>query len=663
MGSIVSDVTVPGRERNIALLGIFLCIFLAALDQTIVATALPKIVQELGGTTLYAWVATSYLLASTVALPIAGRLADMVSPKYILLCAAGVFLLGSALSGLSQSMTALIAFRGLQGLGGGAIFAVAATVLGLLFPPRARGRVQGLFGAVFGLASVVGPYLGGVLTDHLSWRWVFYVNMPVGVLALYVLLVHMPNLRSPRRHAFDTAGVLTLVLWTVPLLLALSWAGSTYPWGSPVIVGLLLLSVAFLLLFYRLERHSSAPLFDMRLLSVPTFVWAGAGTLFFGAAFLGAILFLPFYLVFAKGVSPTASGLALTPLTIGTVIGSVSSGQLASRLGRVKPILLAANLWAAAMLFLLARALTVSLPMSQLITFMVLLGIGLGPGFPLYTLSVQNVVRREQMGVASSGNQFFRQIGSAIGAAVLGALLVATLARDIPANLPRSLRSSFQVGSLQTNATLSPAAIQASVTARFDRLARQVASALNGNTQALEALRRNPELPARIRRRIPAGGIPGIVRRRTAATLRLLSAALAGNPGARSQLLERATLPPSVQSLLIDPPSSPFRRAAVLQTVRQVLQSAEGPTSRRLEAAIIPPLEARIRQQGQRTARLLIRAVTLGITAAVRNVFSVATLLALLAFVAGCFLPGLELRRHHMPEFADEPAEAEPTAT
>ncbi|WP_298630739.1 MFS transporter, partial [uncultured Thermus sp.] len=226
------------QEVRFTMIGVLLGVFLAALDQTIVSTAMPRIVGELKGAEYYAWVTTSYLLTSTVSAPIFGRLTELFSRKAILLWAVLIFLLGSVLSGLSQNMAQLILFRGLQGVGGGALFALALTTIAVLFPPRERGKLAGAFGALFGLSSAVGPWLGGLLTDHLSWRFVFYINVPVGAVALGFILRYMPRLKPGRREPFDFLGAFLLVAWTVPLMLAFSWGGSTYPWGSPVILGL-----------------------------------------------------------------------------------------------------------------------------------------------------------------------------------------------------------------------------------------------------------------------------------------------------------------------------------------------------------------------------------------------------------------------------------------
>ena len=269
------------------LIGVMLGLVLAALDQTIVSTALPKIVGDLKGTEYYAWVTTSYLLTSTVSAPIFGRLTELFSRKSILLIAVGIFLLGSALSGLSQNMAELILFRGVQGIGGGALFALALTTLAVLFPPRERGRLGGLFGAVFGLSSAVGPWLGGLLTDHLSWHWVFYINMPVGAVALWFIARYMPRLSPEHREPFDYLGAFLLLVWTVPLMLAFSWGGSTYPWTSPEILGLLALSLVGLLLWTWAALKVEHPLFDLSVFRIPTFALAAGASFFYGPAFLG----------------------------------------------------------------------------------------------------------------------------------------------------------------------------------------------------------------------------------------------------------------------------------------------------------------------------------------------------------------------------------------
>ena len=481
------------RTTRLTLIGIFLGIFLAALDQTIVATALPRIVEELGGIDKYAWVATSYLLASTIAVPIFGRLADLVRAKVLLFWAILIFLLGSALSGLAPSMEALVAARGLQGIGGGALFAVAVTVIGLLIAPRERGRIQGAFGAVFGIASVVGPWLGGLLTDHLSWRWVFYINMPVGAVALWFLWRYMPGIRPPSRHRFDYLGAATLVLWTVPLLLALSWGGSTYAWTSPIELGLFALAAAGLVLFVWVETHVKEPLFDLTLFQNPVFRWAVVALFFFGAAFLSAMFFLPLYLIQVKGISATQSGLTLLPLTLGAIIGSLGAGQLATRTGRYKPYMLAGNVWLLLNFLAMHYVIALDTPLWLVLALMVSMGLGLGPSMPLYTLAVQNSVDPSRMGTASSATQFFRQIGSTLGTALLGAVLAASLQGAIQAHLP----GGAEVGSLSMR---NPAAIEKRFEASLNATLKTVKKALDGDPEAIAALKQNPLFPEEMKR-------------------------------------------------------------------------------------------------------------------------------------------------------------------
>ncbi len=483
------------KTQLMTLIGVFLGIFLAALDQTIVATALPRIVQDLGGMDKYAWVGTSYLLASTISVPIFGRLSDIVSSRSLLLIAVTIFLAGSALSGLSTDMNQLIAFRAVQGVGGGALFAVATTTIGLLFSPRERGRFQGLFGAVFALASVVGPWLGGVLTDNFSWHWVFYINMPVGAVAVYFIAVFMPRLLPASNHRFDFGGALTMTLWTVPLLLATSWGGHQYAWSSPIILGLFATTIAGLFVFYYVETHTREPLFDLTLLQNPVFRWASIALFFFGAAFLSAMFFLPLYLIQVKGISATLSGLTITPLTLGAVIGAVGSGQIASRWGRYKPLMLLGMGWLIVNLVVMHFIIRVDTPLWQVLALMVSMGLGLGPGMPLFTLAVQNAVPLERLGTASSATQFFRQIGSTIGIALMGAVLAASLQTQITASLPPQLRSA----NVDISQMRDPSAFEKTFDEQLQGTLEQLDKALSGDAAAKKALLQNPLLPEKLK--------------------------------------------------------------------------------------------------------------------------------------------------------------------
>lgn len=425
--------------HRLAILGLLLVNGLVSLDSTIVATALPKIVQDLAGTADYAWVATGYLLASTVMMPIAGRLTDLVSARRLLLGATGVFLVGSALCGMAGSMEALIGYRTVQGLGGGVLMAVTSGVIGLMLAPRERGRVMGQFGAVLALTSVVGPLLGGVLSDFLSWRYVFYVNLPLGGAALIFLARSMPDLRPESRGAVDWAGAALLVLWSVPLLLAFSWGGSRWDWTSAPILGLLGAAALFLALFVGAERGREDALFDLSLLGDPTFRFSSLIAWWLGGANIGAMFFLPLFLVHVLDVSATLSGMVMTPLILGVVVGALYTGRFIRRTGRFKGVLLGGNLLTLVGLAGLALRLGPAVAVGEVLAWSAAVGVGLGLVVPTYPIAVQAAVERARMGTASSFLMFARMLGATMGVALLGTVLVSALAGALPPSLHQEL--------------------------------------------------------------------------------------------------------------------------------------------------------------------------------------------------------------------------------
>lgn len=434
------------RDKALTLTGILLAVFLGALDQTIVATALPKIVEDLQGVSRYAWVATAYLLASTVLVPIYGKLADMFSRKRIVLFAMATFLLGSLLSGvagefgtlplLGDGMSQLIVFRAVQGLGGAGLFSLAFIVIADLFSPRERGKFQGLVGATFGVASVLGPWIGGLLTDYggalipgvEGWRWVFYVNVPVGGVALWFVATRMPPLR-PKDAAgrLDVPSALFLVGALVPFVLALQLDRAVYPWGGAVTLGAFAVAAAFAVAFVLRSLASASPVLEVRLFANRVFATANVAAFLLGAAFLSTVIFLPLFMVNVVGVSATRAGLSLIPLSIGTVLGSVFAGQIASRLGRYKGLMVFGGVVLLLAMFLLST-MSADVPYWRVTLYMVIAGLGVGPGLPLYTLAIQNAIDPRKVGQATSAAQFFRQIGGAVGAAVMGTILATTLA-------------------------------------------------------------------------------------------------------------------------------------------------------------------------------------------------------------------------------------------
>ncbi|WP_244258281.1 MFS transporter [Streptomyces sp. Tu 2975] len=394
---------------------------LAALDQTIVATALPTIVSELGGMDHLSWVVTAYMLAATAATPLWGKLGDQYGRKKLFQTAIVIFLIGSALCGISQNMPQLIAFRAVQGLGGGGLMVLSMAIVGDLVSPRERGKYQGLFGAVFGATSVLGPLLGGFFTEHLSWRWVFYINLPVGVVALLVIaaVLHIPVRRT--RHTIDYLGTLLIASVATCLVLVASLGGTTWAWGSTQIIALAVLGAVLLVAFVAVERKAAEPVLPLKLFRIRTFTLVAIISFVIGFAMFGAMTYLPTFLQVVQGISPTLSGVHMLPMVLGLLITSTASGQIVSRTGRWKvfPIIGTA---VTALGLLLLHQLTENSSTWQMSLFFFVFGAGLGLVMQVLVLVVQNAVGYEDLGVATSGATFFRSIGASFGVAIFGTI-------------------------------------------------------------------------------------------------------------------------------------------------------------------------------------------------------------------------------------------------
>jgi EmrB/QacA subfamily drug resistance transporter len=436
--------------------GLLLGILLAALDQTIVGTALPTIVGDLGGLNDLSWVVTAYLLASTVSTPLWGKLGDLYGRKPLFQFAIVLFLIGSALAGLSWSMTALVLFRAVQGLGGGGLTVLAQALIADVVPPRERGRYQGVFGAVFGISSVVGPLLGGFIVEHLTWHWLFYVNLPVGVLALAVTTVVLPA--SPRRQtvSIDYLGTVLVAAATTSLVLGTTLGGTTYAWASVQIVGLAVLGVLLVAAFVLAERRATDPVLPLRLFRNRTFTVCGVVGFVVGFAMFGSITFLPLYLQVVQGATPTASGLRMLPMLAGMLLTAVGSGQLITRWGRYKVFPIAGTAIVSVGLFLLSRMDEhTSILTSSLSMFV--LGFGLGMVMQVLVIAVQNAVEYRDLGVGTSGATFFRSIGSCFGTAVFGAIFTNELSGNLAHALPTG---ALPPGVNPSAARSSPAALE-----------------------------------------------------------------------------------------------------------------------------------------------------------------------------------------------------------
>ena len=412
-----------GRRRNLVFLAVLLGMLLAALDQTIVATALPTVVADLGGAGHQSWVVTSYLLASTITTAVVGKLGDLFGRKVVFQASILFFFAGSVLCGLSSTMTMLVASRALQGIGGGAVMVTAMAVIGEVIPLRERGRYQGALGAVFGVTTVIGPLLGGFFTDHLTWRWAFWINVPVAVVVLIVAAIAIPSLGRTGRAVIDYPGILLVGLGATGLTLATSWGGTTYPWSSPVVIGLFAASTLALAVFVRVELRAAEPVLPIRLFASPVFTVCCVLSFVVGFAMLGALTFLPTFMQFVDGVSATESGLRTLPMVAGLLITSVGSGVLVGRTGRYKifPVVGTAVM---AVGFVLLSGMTAATPVWRQSLDLFILGAGIGLCMQVLILTVQNTVDFSDLGVATSGVTFFRTIGSSFGAAIFGSLFV-----------------------------------------------------------------------------------------------------------------------------------------------------------------------------------------------------------------------------------------------
>lgn len=423
--------------------GLMLAVLLAALDQTIVGTAEPRIIAQLSGFNRYPWVSTTYLLTSTLAVPIFAKLSDMYGRKWFFLGGATMFVFTSALCGASGTLTflpidgmnQLIVFRGLQGIGAGMMMGLAFTIIGDVFSPAERGKYQGFFAAAWGLASIFGPTLGGWLTDHVSWRAAFYVNMPVGLVAIAAIYFYFPELHPEGvQRRMDWAGLVSLILCIVPLLLALTWV-TDYGWSSTRVESLLAFSVLMLAAFLRAESSAIEPLIPLSLFRNPIISLCSVAVFVLGMGMFGVIIYLPLFMQGVMGVSATQSGNLLTPLMMGAVVGSIVTGQLNLRLGSYKLAAVSGSILVAAGMILFARmgALT---QRADVILAMIIAGTGMGLLQPVYTVAVQNVAPRKQMGAATASTAFFRSIGSTMGVAIFGSVLLTNYHRDLTAGIP-----------------------------------------------------------------------------------------------------------------------------------------------------------------------------------------------------------------------------------
>jgi len=451
-------VEISPRARFEVLGAILMALLLGALDQTVVGTALPRIVTDLQGNDLYTWVVAIYLLTSTITVPFYGKLSDYYGRKPMLIFGIVVFLAGSALSGLSQTMWQLILFRGIQGIGAGSLFPISLAVIGDLFTPAERGKYQGLFGAVFGLAALVGPALGGVITDTIGWHWIFYINLPIGLISLVVVSRVLPSLKRPK-HALnlDWAGALVFVAAMIPLLVGLTNSQSS-GWASPGVGGLLVLAAVLIPVFLFIETRVQEPIVPLDLFRDRTYAGSILATFFAAFGFFSATIFLPRFYQVVRGDSATVSGYELFPLLLGVIIASVVSGQIVARTGKYKTLLVG-SIALVCVGSLLFTNLVASSSTWVIIAWQFVLGVGIGPTLAVFTIVVQNAVPFNKLGVATSSIAFFRQIGGTVGLSIAGSLFATQVSAGIPTRLlangvPQGVVNGFQGTGFDQNSLL-----------------------------------------------------------------------------------------------------------------------------------------------------------------------------------------------------------------
>ncbi|MDL2343386.1 MDR family MFS transporter [Deinococcus sp. MIMF12] len=664
------------QEKRVTLIGLLVVFLLAALSQTIVGTAMPRIIEDLQGFNLYSWVTTAYLLASTVMVPIYGKLSDLYGRKPILVFGIVVFLLGSALSGLSGEpwlgnflgggMNQLIAFRAVAGFGGAALFTITFTILADLFDPAERARFGGLFGAIFGLASVIGPAVGGFLTDQASWRWVFYVNLPLGLFALFLILSRMPRLTHRVAGRIDYPGAALILLTTIPLLLALTWGGITYPWDSARILGLFALSAVSLLAFVWAESRTKDAIIPLNLFRVPMFSLGNLASFIMGMAFLGVILFLPLFMQMVLGVSAMDSGFAMFPLMGGLILASIVSGQVVARTGAYKPwlvgsaVVLGVGMW-------LLTFLTPQTTLLDLGWRMFIVGLGLGPSQSLFTLAIQNAVPVGQLGIATSSSQFFRQIGSTIGAAVFGTLLLNNLHSELPRHLPQvpgmqMKADNFDLGALRASG--SGNGPEREIQAAFDAQYRQIEAALNGDAAAAKAVAGNGALPAEVRGLVTGGGLTARVREGLEAQANAAESALSNGEAGRQALLASEETPAALRAQLRALPAqalaTPQAAQATAAQVGQAILAQEPELVQETTRTTLAELKTRLNEQARTLAAQLTTGLKDGFTAAMTQMFGTSLWFVLAGLLVTLFVPVLPLRSRAEPVTVSGNPEAQP---
>lgn len=660
---------VTAQDKRLTIIALMVVFLLSALDQTIVSTAMPKIIEQLEGLELYAWVTTAYMLTSTVMVPIYGKLSDIYGRKPILLTGVVIFLFGSFLCGLSGEfgalpiigggITQLIAFRALQGIGGAALFSSSFSIIADLFTPRERGKYMGLFGGVFGLAGALGPLIGGFFTDHgtvtlagveiAGWRWVFYVNLPMGLLSLFMIIFKMPKLSHRAEGRVDYIGAAMFILAVVPFLLALTWGGHEYAWDSPRIIALLSTSVIALALFLWIEMKVDDPMLPLALFRNKVFSICNLAGFMTGMAFLGVVMFLPLFTQLVQGISATNSGLTLLPIMLGLLTAAAGSGFLVSRTGHYKPFIIAGMVVLIVGLVLLSQINEHTTPL-DLSWRMFIVGLGLGPSQSLYNIAVQNAVPVTQIGIATSASQFFRQMGSVIGLSIFGTLLTHNLMTELPKHLPEvpgiAAHQKMDLSQAQKQA-MDPDAIHTQIDKALGEQYAKIAAALDGDQTAVDDIIANPSLPEQLKSLVRDGGVRAKTHAAVEARAEKVFNALKKGERGRTALLNDslpAALKDQIRAIPLDDLKGAAKTAALALQFRDLILADEKIEADKSVAAILGLIKATLDKRGQELATDVAKGVKEGFSISITALFGTALWIIMFAFATTWFIPVLPLR-------------------
>lgn len=673
-GKYLTQLTLSSADRRLVLAALAVVVLLSALDQTIVATAMPRIIEELQGLPMYAWVTTAYMLTSTVTVPVYGKLGDQFGRKPILVIGVVLFLAGSVLCGLAGELGALpllgggmmqlIVFRALQGLGAGALMTISFAIMADMYPPRERGRLFGVFGSVFGLATIAGPFVGGFFTDHGStqllgyeiagWRWVFYVNLPLGFIALLMIAYRMPQLPHGSGGRIDYLGVLLVVMTATPILLALSVGGVQYAWTSPAIVGLLLIAVAALVAFLYVEARAEHPIVPLHLFGARTFRVASLASFVMSMAFLGVVMFMPLYMQVAQGMSATESGVALLPLIGAMIVSSIVTGRIVARVGRYKPFMVFGGVTLLIGVIALA-GIGADTSSRDLAWRLALTGLGLGPAQTLFSLVIQNAAPQQYVGVATSMSQFSRQMGATVGVALFGAFLMRGLTDELPKHvlqLPGVGAPQIDLAHAQSQAMHIDeirARVDAAVNARYALLLR----AYDGDQAAVDEILGDSRLPGQLKDTLRDGGVRARVHEQVLQHAATVERELRAGEAGRQRLMNDLELSAALKRHLANIPSRAFDDPGSTERIAALFRDAVLTKEDALaDAAVVRTLEtvrAAMDVHAKRLVEQTQRGTKVAFAAAIAQMLERASWIVALALAIVLIIPELPLRSRGDP--------------